>query len=74
MRRVPRDQLLRNVAVALGNTGSAAAIPALVALLDEAPLVREHAVWALGTLGALDVLGGLTDDDPAVRAELARWL
>jgi epoxyqueuosine reductase len=72
MRRVPREVMLRNVAIALGNTGDARAIPALVALLaDRAPLVRAHAVWALGQLGATDVLDAHADDDPNVRAELA---
>ena len=36
LRRVSREVLLRNVAVALGNTGSPDAIPALVALLANA--------------------------------------
>jgi len=73
MRRVPREVLLRNVAVALGNTGSPDAIPALAALLGEkSPLVRAHAVWALGVLGATDVLAAHTDDDPLVRDELAQ--
>jgi epoxyqueuosine reductase len=52
MRRVSREVLLRNVSVALGNTGDPAAIPALVSLLDSPlPLVRGHAAWALGRLG-----------------------
>jgi epoxyqueuosine reductase len=71
LRRVPRDALLRNVAVALGNTGDARAIPALVALLGHrAALVRGHAAWALGELGAGDVLAAHADDDPFVIAEL----
>jgi epoxyqueuosine reductase len=71
LRRVPRDVLLRNVAVALGNTHDPRAIPALVALLGHrAPLVRGHAVWALAELGADGVLAGQTDRDPFVAAEL----
>ena len=71
MRRVPRDALLRNVAVALGNTGDERAIPALVALLGHrAPVVRGHAVWALGELGADGVLAAHRDHDPFVTAEL----
>jgi len=71
MRRVPRDALLRNVAIALGNTHDARAIPALVALLDHrAALVRGHAVWALGELGAAGVLDAHADLDPFVAAEL----
>ncbi len=61
MRRVPRDVLLRNVAIALGNAGSVEAIPSLVALLHHrSPLVRGHAAWALGRLA----------DDPAAAAAL----
>jgi epoxyqueuosine reductase len=60
LRRIPRAVLLRNVAVALGNTGDPAAIAPLVALLgDTAPLVRGHAAWALGRF-----------DDPVARAAL----
>jgi epoxyqueuosine reductase len=72
MRRVPRQVLLRNVAVALGNTGSRDAIAPLVNLLTHrSPLVRLHAVWALRKLGADDVLASYHDDDPEVRAELS---
>jgi epoxyqueuosine reductase len=71
LRRVPRDALLRNIAVALGNTGDARAIPALVGMLGHrAPLVRGHAVWALGELGAADVLAQHRDDDAFVADEL----
>jgi len=53
LRRVPRHVLLRNVAVALGNTGDTRAIPALQALAQHrSPLVREHAAWALARLGS----------------------
>lgn len=51
LRRIPREVLLRNVAVALGNTGDKAAIPALEKLAqDPSELVREHAQWALARL------------------------
>jgi epoxyqueuosine reductase len=44
MRRIPRHVLLRNVAVALGNTRSPEALPALEALAQHrSELVREHA-------------------------------
>src|SRR5262249_25084904 len=46
MRRITRPVLLRNVAVALGNTRSPEAIPALAHLMNHAhALVREHAAW-----------------------------
>ncbi|MFW6202003.1 MAG: tRNA epoxyqueuosine(34) reductase QueG, partial [Gemmatimonadota bacterium] len=52
IRRAKRAGFLRNVAVALGNWGSAEAVPVLVkALGDPEPLVRGHAAWALGRIG-----------------------
>jgi epoxyqueuosine reductase len=70
LRRVPRRVLLRNVAVALGNTGSPDAIDPLAHLLrDSEPLVRGHAAWALGELGA-DAAIANDDPDPDVQLEL----
>ncbi len=52
IRRTKRRGLLRNVCVALGNSGDRRAIPALIeALSDSEPLVRGHAAWALGRIG-----------------------
>ncbi|HET7295473.1 MAG TPA: tRNA epoxyqueuosine(34) reductase QueG [Vicinamibacteria bacterium] len=52
VKRARRPGLLRNVAVAIGNSGDAASRPALERLLsDEDSLVREHARWALERLG-----------------------
>lgn len=54
----------RNAAVALGNVGDPAAVPALVrALQSEPALVRGHAAWALGRVGG----------DAARTALLARY-
>lgn len=51
VKRIKRRGLLRNVAVALGNSGNAEAIPALtVALEDPEALIRAHSVWALAEL------------------------
>lgn len=51
--RAKRRGLLRNAAVALGNSGVAAACPALErAAADPDELVRTHAAWALQRLGA----------------------
>jgi epoxyqueuosine reductase len=45
--RTRRRGLLRNVCVALGNTGDASALPALAKAMNDAePLIREHAAWA----------------------------
>jgi epoxyqueuosine reductase len=51
IKRAKRRGLLRNVAVALGNSGDPAQRPILDRLAeDEDPLVREHALWALQRL------------------------
>jgi epoxyqueuosine reductase len=49
--RTKRRGLLRNVCVALGNVGDAAALPALrKATTDAEPLIAEHARWAIGQI------------------------
>jgi epoxyqueuosine reductase len=49
--RIGRGRLLRNAAVALGNSGDARALPALrTALTDPDERVREHAAWAMQQL------------------------
>lgn len=51
--RPGRAGMLRNVCVALGNWGAPEAASALItALNDPAPIVRMHAAWALGRVGA----------------------
>ena len=46
--RTKRRGLLRNVCVALGNTGGPSALPALEkAAQDHEPLIVEHARWAI---------------------------
>jgi epoxyqueuosine reductase len=51
VKRIKRRGLLRNVCVALGNTGTPEDVPALErAARDAEPLVREHAEWALGRI------------------------
>ena len=60
-KRPKRRGLLRNVAVALGNSGCQEAVPHLVhALADEEPLIRGHAAWALGQLGGYEARRGLS--------------
>src|SRR5579863_8911324 len=63
LRRAKRRGLLRNAAIALGNSGNPAAIPILGRSLGNEPevLVREHAAWALGQFS-----------DRAARRELDR--
>lgn len=51
IKRIGRDRFLRNVAIALGNSGSGAARAPLMRLLDDAsPLVRAMAVWGLAQI------------------------
>ncbi len=52
MARTRRKRMLRNVAIALGNSARPdQAIPALEKLMtDPEPLIREHAEWAVGQL------------------------
>jgi epoxyqueuosine reductase len=51
LKRAKRRGLLRNVAVAMGNSGDPGHRPALEHLAgDEDPVVREHAAWALERL------------------------
>jgi epoxyqueuosine reductase len=51
LERTKRRGVLRNVCVAMGNSGNAEFIPLLEVLLeDEEELVREHAAWALARL------------------------
>jgi epoxyqueuosine reductase len=77
VKRAKRRGLLRNVAVALGNRGSAEAVPVLVqALEDEEPLVRGHAAWALGRISSAGAEQALRDrleveEDAWVREEIS---
>lgn len=51
IKRIGRDRFLRNVLVAIGNSGDPALAPAAEPLLDDAsPLVRGAAVWAISRL------------------------
>ncbi len=80
LKRANRRGLLRNAAVALGNTGDLRAVPALVrALADEEALVRGHAAWALGRLGGEEARAALraaleTEQDAQVRQEMMEAL
>jgi len=53
IKRIGRDRFVRNVLIALGNSGDVALAASAERLLDDAsPLVRGMAVWALGRLAA----------------------
>jgi epoxyqueuosine reductase len=77
VRRTKRRGLLRNAAIALGNSGNPAAVPVLGHTLENEreALVRAHAAWALGRFddgGARRALqtAQIRERDPLVRAEI----
>jgi epoxyqueuosine reductase len=78
VKRIKRRGLLRNVAVSLGNSGRLEAVPVLTqALVDPEPLIRSHAVWALGELLGEKALEGVEprlveETDAEVLAEIER--
>jgi epoxyqueuosine reductase len=76
IKRAKRRGFLRNVCVALGNSGDRQAVPALIgALHDAEPLIRGHAAWALGQLGGPQAKAALeqalsTEADAQVQQEI----
>ena len=78
IKRTGRDRFVRNVMIAIGNSGDPGLIPVVEARLeDDSPLVRAMAVWALGRLARESLAGFrqriLPDErDAAVRTEWER--
>jgi epoxyqueuosine reductase len=80
VKRTGRDRFVRNVLIAIGNSGD----PGLLAeaerlICDPSPLVRAAAVWAVGRLDAdrliaLAALHQASEDDPLVQQEWAAML
>jgi len=65
VKRTGRDRFVRNVLIAIGNSGSAALAPQAERLLtDASPIVRGAAVWALGQIDPRR-LATLSDTRPA---------
>jgi epoxyqueuosine reductase len=55
VKRIGRDRFLRNVLIAIGNSGDTSLAPEAMRLLsDPSSLVRAMAVWALGRLSIAD--------------------
>ena len=53
IKRIGRDRMVRNAAIAAGNSGDPTLLPRLRALLDDAdPVVAEAAGWAIARLSA----------------------
>ncbi|HET7718273.1 MAG TPA: tRNA epoxyqueuosine(34) reductase QueG [Bauldia sp.] len=74
IKRIGRDRFLRNVLIAIGNSGEAGLVPlAKARLRDDSPLVRGAAVWALGELDRDAALAArrtcTTESDPGVKEE-----
>ena len=75
VKRIGRDRFIRNVAVAIGNSGAPDLAPALATLLgDPSPLVRGAAVWALARLdrarlASLAARAQAAERDASVRLE-----
>ena len=76
IKRIGRDRFVRNVLIALGNSGQSDFAGVAEELLDDAStLVRAMAVWALRRLASEDWVAALRvhwlgiEDDPDVRAE-----
>src|SRR5690606_4059297 len=71
IKRIGRGRFLRNVLIAIGNSGDAALLAAATALLgDVEPLVRGAAVWAVRRLAAPDRAADLRLDFLPGEAEM----
>ncbi|WP_244510731.1 tRNA epoxyqueuosine(34) reductase QueG [Microvirga guangxiensis] len=61
IKRTGRDRFIRNVLVAIGNSGDAALADEAVRLLDDpSPLVRAMAIWAIGRLMPRETVASLS--------------
>jgi epoxyqueuosine reductase len=75
IKRTGRDRFIRNVLIAIGNSGDAALAVEAARLLDDAsPLVRGAAVWAISKLLPRAKVSALStrrrnDSDPVVQEE-----
>lgn len=80
IKRAKRRGLLRNVAVALGNTGDPGVVADLQGLLNsDEPLVRRHAAWGLKKIGNSAARERVRErlaqeQDPTTRRELESLL
>jgi epoxyqueuosine reductase len=80
IKRTGRDRFVRNVLIAIGNSGDAAFAPQAERLMaDPSALVRGAAVWALGQLDRARLAGlaqkqRMAEADPSVEEEWAAAL
>jgi epoxyqueuosine reductase len=77
VKRIGRDRFVRNVLIAIGNSGEPSLAATAAALLDDAsPLVRAMAVWALARLAGERALAALRDAHVARESDqavIAEW-
>src|SRR5262249_20858052 len=70
IKRTGRNRFVRNVLIAIGNSGDATLVPEVIRLLDDpSALVRGAAVWALGRLLGAERLAMLAAQHPAQQEE-----
>jgi len=79
VKRTGRDRFIRNVLIAIGNSGDGTLAPHAERLLDDpSPLVRGAAVWALAQLDPVRLAGlpqlRAAETDPSVAEEWAAAL
>ena len=62
VKRTGRAAFLRNVCIAIGNSGNIEFVPLLLKVLDDhEPLIRGHAIWALSVLHVLQEIDGFIE-------------
>jgi epoxyqueuosine reductase len=72
IKRIGRDRMIRNALIAAGNSGDPMLVEPIVKLLaDDAPVLREAAIWALARLDAVrfkeeQALRALIETDPVI--------
>ncbi|RYY85563.1 MAG: tRNA epoxyqueuosine(34) reductase QueG [Comamonadaceae bacterium] len=76
LRRASRSMLVRNAAVAMGNSGDRRCVEPLAQALcgHRYPLVRGHAAWALGQLGGAEATAALRRANAAPPGQQDAWL
>lgn len=74
IKRIGRDRFVRNVLIAMGNSGDETFVPLIEQRLkDTSPLVRGMAVWALAQLVDRAAMAALRDDAETDHDVLAEW-
>jgi len=70
IKRIGRDRFVRNVAIAIRNSGDRSLADAAISLLrDGSPLVRGAAVWALSRLVEADRFEALKKENAGIETD-----